>query len=273
MKQSAATPVTADHVETLRQDGVVCIRQLIDPAWIAHLRDCVEVAVARRGPRSRDIAAEAGKAGRFHNEDFLWRNYPAFFDFIRDSGIVEAAAVLASSNSISLYNDHLLVKEPGTDAPTPWHQDGPYFRVSGDQVISCWIGLDPVRRETGAMGFVKGSHRWGKMYRPVAFASGQTRDSEAFDGPMPDIDGEPEKYETVCYEMEPGDVTFHHALTIHGSSGNSSLTQRRRGYSVRLLGDDARYAYRPQTSYVIGEGLQDGGSILGHPDFPLLRSA
>lgn len=273
MAQIAKELVGTEDITTFRRDGVVCLRNLIEPSWIEKLRDGVETAVQTRGPRSRDIAAEGGKAGRFHNEDFLWRSYPVFEDFIRKSRISDAAAALTGSDAIRLYNDHLLVKEPSTDAPTPWHQDGTYFRVKGDQIVSVWLGLDPVRQATGAMSFVKGSHLWGKMFRPVAFASGKTRESEQFDGPMPDISGEPERYETICYEMEPGDVTFHHALTIHGSLGNTSSTQRRRGYSVRMLGEDVRYAHRPQTSYVIGEGLRDGDPIAGHADFPLLRPA
>lgn len=275
MKTLAVEIVTREHVETYRQDGVVCIRNLISQTWISRLRESVHYALRHvaDSPNARDIAAEGGKSGRFHNESALWQNRPGFADFIRQSPIAEAAAILMGSTTVRLYNDHLLVKEGGTDAPTPWHQDGTYFRVHGDQVISVWLGLDPVTRESGAMSFVKGSHRAGKAYRPVGFATGRTKDSDLFDGDMPDVDARPDLYETICYEMAPGDVTFHHALTIHGSLGNSFRDRSRRGYSVRMMGDDARYADRPWTSYVIGQGLADGAEIEGHPDFPRLYPA
>lgn len=272
MNQHPQSALTEADIETYRKDGVVCLRGLLDAEWIEHLRRGVEVALehADRSPNARNIAAEAGKAGRFHNEQSLWRTHDGFMQFIQDSPIAEVAARLSGSQGVRLYNDHLLVKEPGTDAPTPWHQDGTYFRLTGDQILSVWVGLDPVRRETGAMSFVKGSHAWNKMFRPKAFATGSDRESDAFDGPLPDIDGNPEEFPTVCYEMEPGDVTIHHALTIHGALGNSSSTVRRRGYSIRMAGDDVRYADRKWTSYVIGDGLRDGDRIDGHADFPSL---
>jgi ectoine hydroxylase-related dioxygenase (phytanoyl-CoA dioxygenase family) len=265
-------PIPQEAVETFRREGAVCIRGLLDQEWIEHLRQAVERALemADKNPRARNIAAEVGKPGRFHNESELWRHHDGFLKFIAESPLSEAMAMLTAAKSIRLYNDHLLVKEPGTDAPTPWHQDGTYFRITGQQIGSAWVGLDPVRKETGAMSFVKGSNAWNKMFRPKAFATGEDRASDAFDGPLPDIEAHPELYQTVCYEMVPGDVTFHHALTIHGALGNSSSTTRRRGYSIRMAGDDARYADRPWTAYAIGEGLKDGDPMDGHPDFPPL---
>src|SRR5215213_6520010 len=43
---------------------------------------------------------------------------------------------------------------------------------------------------------------------------------------------------------EPGDITVHHARTIHGADGNASLTQRRRAISVRYCGDDVVYKFK-----------------------------
>lgn len=264
--------VTEADIETYRADGVVCLRGLLDAHWIEHLRAAIEGALAAPAgsTNARDLARESGKSGRFHNESSLWRNHPGFLAFIADSPIAAAVARLTGSATVALYNDHLLVKEPGTDAPTPWHQDGTYFRIQGDQIASVWIGLDPVTRATGAMSFVKGSHRWNQMFKPRTFTTGEDRESAAFDGTLPDIDADPERYPTVCYEMEPGDVTVHHALTIHGSLGNASPTLRRRGYSVRLAGDDVRFADRKWTAYEIGAGLTEGAVITGHRDFPAL---
>lgn len=266
-----ADKVTPEHIETYRRDGAVCIRQLIEPEWVEHLGDAVQWALdgAANNANARDIAAEAGKAGRFHNESSLWRNQAGFMEFITQTPLAEVAARLMGSQQVRLYNDHLLVKEPGTDTPTPWHQDGTYFRIKGDQIITAWTGLDPVRRESGAVGFVKGSHATGKMYRPVAFATGKTRESDTFDGPMPDIEGERDQHDIVFWDLEPGDVTFHHGLTIHGGAGNTS-SLRRRGYAIRFAGDDVRYADRPWTAYEIGSGLHDGAAIDGHPDFPTI---
>ncbi len=266
-----ARQLDRETIETFRRDGVVCVRGLIDQAWITLLRNAVEavLALGDQNLNARNIAAESGKSGRFHNESSLWANHPGFMHFIKHSSLAGIAAQLVGSESVWLYNDHLLVKEPGTDAPTPWHQDGTYFRVKGEQIVSAWVGLDPVRRDSGSVGYVNTSHAEGKMFRPVSFATGSNRQSDAFDGDMPDVDAQPEAFETRFFDLEPGDVTFHHARTIHGSGGNTSSV-RRRGYSIRFCGDDVRYADRPWTSYEIGGGLVDGAAIDGHDDFPKL---
>ena len=67
-----------------------------------------------------------------------------------------------------LFHEHVLVKEPGTLEPTPWHHDQPYYFVDGTQIVSLWIPLDPVPRRT-CVEYVAGSHRWGKWYTPKRF--------------------------------------------------------------------------------------------------------
>ena len=69
-----------------------------------------------------------------------------------------AGRIMESSTATFLY-DQMLVKEPGSQQRTPWHQDQPYWAVSGFQVCSIWMPLDPVPREV-SLEFVRGSHRW-----------------------------------------------------------------------------------------------------------------
>ena len=45
----------------------------------------------------------------------------------------------------TFYHEHVLVKEPGTAARTPWHHDQSYYPVDGDDLCSLWIPVDPVR--------------------------------------------------------------------------------------------------------------------------------
>ena len=53
-------------------------------------------------------------------------------------------ALLMGSRSVRLFHEHVLVKEPNADVPTPWHHDQPYYCVDGDQNVSMWIALDAV---------------------------------------------------------------------------------------------------------------------------------
>ena len=69
------------------------------------------------------------------------------------------------SNQIQLFHEHLLVKEPGTTKPTPWHQDSPYYFVDGSQTVSFWSPIDKVT--TAALRCVAGSHKWEKPVLPT----------------------------------------------------------------------------------------------------------
>lgn len=223
------------------RDGVVCIRGAFDTSWVGRLRAAVADVMA--APRPTSTVHGPNGAGRFFSDVNMWQDHPTFRAVGFDSPAIEIVAELMGASKLNLYNQHLLVKEPGSpESPTPWHQDQPYFRTDGWQVCSIWIALDRVTEDSGAMRFVIGSHRWGKMFQPVRFTSSEAADADDFDGPVPDIEGG--GFETVCYELEPGDCTVHHGLTLHAAGGNLRADRSRRGLSMRFTGDDARFVER-----------------------------
>jgi ectoine hydroxylase-related dioxygenase (phytanoyl-CoA dioxygenase family) len=66
------------------------------------------------------------------------------------------------------YHEHVLVKEPSADIPTPWHHDQAYYPIDGEDVCSIWMPVDPVSEEA-TLRFVKGSHKWSKWFFPRKF--------------------------------------------------------------------------------------------------------
>ena len=60
------------------------------------------------------------------------------------SGVGTLAAKAMGSTSAHIFYDQLFVKEPGTTAPTPWHNDTSYWHVEGKQICSVWVALDEV---------------------------------------------------------------------------------------------------------------------------------
>ena len=62
--------------------------------------------------------------------------------------------------------------------------------------------------------------------------------------PVPDPDAEPDRYRVLEWPMQPGDAVAFNFRILHGARGNNT-TARRRAFSLRLLGDDARYVNRP----------------------------
>jgi ectoine hydroxylase-related dioxygenase (phytanoyl-CoA dioxygenase family) len=208
--------------------------------------------------------------GKFLSAVFLWAEDPDFRAFVLDSPVGAIAGALMGSQYVNLFKDHLFVKEAGASAPTPWHQDLPYWCVAGDQVSSLWLALEPVDQDNGAVRFVRGSHRWNRVFDIEDFGSPGTQRSAGLEK-VPDIDADPSAYDIVSYDLAPGDCVVFHALTLHGAPGNSSV-RRRAGYSVRFGGDDAIYDPHPAASAMFTDPGIPPGSPLGGAAFPRLWS-
>ncbi len=257
--------VTQEMIDTFQEDGVVLIKGLFAD-HVEALRDGVAANMAKPGPYASDNH-KRGETGLFFDDYCNWSRIGQFEDVIRNSPAAEVAADLMQSRSVQMFHDHVLVKEPGTSMATPWHQDGPYYFVDGQQTISFWSPLDPVKQAT--LRCVAGSHRWEKEVLPTRWVSeeGFFADEGQYI-PVPDPDAEGMRI--VEFEMEPGDAVAFNYRTLHGARGNQS-DSRRRAFSLRLVGDDARYVERPgRTSPPFPGHDMQPGQRLREDWFPVL---
>jgi ectoine hydroxylase-related dioxygenase (phytanoyl-CoA dioxygenase family) len=267
--------ITPALINAYQRDGAVCVRQLLSPDEVALIREGIDANLAAPSPRSI-IASAPGDPG-FFIEDFCnWQDNSAYRRAIFESPLAAAAGLLMGADSVRLYHDHMLTKEPGTRQSTPWHQDQPYYNVSGRQNLSMWIAVDPVRRHS-TLEFVAGSHL-GPWLMPRSFMTQQARwFPEGSLAELPEIDATREAQPILGWAIDPGDVVCFHMLALHAAAGVDG-DRRRRVFSVRFLGDDMRHAPRPWKTSPEFPGLADelpDGAPLDHPLFPLLwqRSA
>jgi len=245
-------------VDVFARDGVVHLRGVLDRAWIERMRGAVDaeldeptmtdltamgdaladggVTLTRDVPSSSDAPRGQFRAGTDH-----WVANPEFLAFARDTPVPAIVARLLGSEHVWLYEDSVLVKEPGTADRTAFHQDLAYFHVDGDQVCTVWIPLDRVDPGNGAVRYVRGSHHDRTAFRPNLFVTSQA---------LPDTEGDDvgdhsDDPALIDFATEPGDVVVHHARTIHGAFANASPDRRRRALSIRYAGDDARFRAKP----------------------------
>lgn len=251
-----ARDITQQEIDAFNADGAVCLRGLFDGEWIERLRAAVDEVMASPGP----FGARYGKAadkGTFFGDMYVWTFNETFRDFVHDSPAARIAGEIMAARKVNFFYDHLLVKEPGSSAPTPWHHDLTYWCVDGSQVCSLWLPLDAVDRASGAVEYVRGSHRWGRRFEPTDFIEGDLFKNGTLEE-IPDIDAHRERYDIVSWDTGPGDCILHHALTVHGAPGNDS-TRRRRALATRWTGDDAVYVERKGMSKPIRHpGLTPG---------------
>lgn len=257
--------ISAREIADFRSKGAVVIRGLVAD-HVDQLRAGVARNMADPGPYAAENTA-SGEAGRFWDDYCNWQRIPEFEAVIRTSPMAAVAAELMASDTVQMFHDHVLVKEPGTSKPTPWHQDGPYYFAEGRQTVSFWCPLDPVRE--ASLRCVAGSHLWERPVLPRRWLS----DEDFYPDPaayMPVPDPDAEGMEVLEWEMEPGDAVAFDFRTLHGARGNEGGA-RRRAFSLRLLGDDVRYVERPgRTSPPFPDHGMSAGERLREDWFPVI---
>ena len=244
------------------RDGAVMLPGLM-AGWVETIRAGIARNMERPGPHAAENT-RGGDTGRFFDDYVNWERIPEFRAAIFD-GPLGAAAEGLLGGPVRLFHDHVLVKEPGTSKPTPWHQDAPYYFVEGPSV-SFWIPVDPVT--DASLRLVAGSHLWEPMVRPTRWlAEDDFYDTgEWREVPDPDAEG----MRVLEWEMAPGDAVAFDFRTLHGARGNEGAG-RRRAFSVRIVGADAAYVERPgPTSPPFeGHGMR-AGDRLREDWFPVL---
>mmetsp|Transcript_33275 Transcript_33275/g.102215 ORF Transcript_33275/g.102215 Transcript_33275/m.102215 type:complete len:313 (+) Transcript_33275:935-1873(+) len=275
----AATAIDQATRERFDADGAVVLRGLAAPEWVDALRAGAEANLEGPGPLCDEHADAAGTGGRFHDDQFLWTRHAVFDEWVRASGAGAVAARAMSSQTARIFYDQLFVKEPGTAAPTPWHNDTSYWHLTGSQICSIWVALDDVPADRG-LSYVRGSHRWNLTHRVTNFSGDDHSEKNTYANaedlpPVPDVSATPPE-DLLRWDVAPGDALLFYSAMLHGAPGNPGKSAtRRRGYATRWCGDDVRFVDRPGTMHAgwvaagFDSGLADGAALDGaaiHPD-------
>ena len=254
--------------DIFQQKGVVCLNNIIDKYWIQKIKSGIKKNFINPS-EYKCVYEKINKKEVFYDDYCNWKKISEYKDFLFNSGIANIASQLMNSKEVRLFHEHILIKEPGAKKKTPWHQDQTYYCIEGKQNISFWIPLDKILQDI-CPEFIESSHKWTNQYLPTKFI-GKSYDHVDKDfEKIPDIEKNREKYNITSYELNPGDVIAFNFSKIHGAPGNKSL-ERRRAFSARFIGDDARYIKRKgEMSPPFPEVKLKNGDKLNCDSFPLI---
>lgn len=263
--------ISEDQVDSFWRDGVVCLKNAFSSEWVERLREATELVLEKGS--EQHIEAEVS-AGRFTVDTYVWLQYEMFRKYAMESPAAAIAARLLRAKRISLLYDQLLVKEPGADKPTSWHQDGASWPLNGESALTIWMPLDPVVRETGGMLYAKGEHlgtRYGSFVNVVKRSSAVGNDEDR----CPDFTEINDGKLVLQWDVEPGDCIVHHMWMPHATGGNLSPEVRRRVHTTRWVSEgctfrEGDYQLRP----LIDHGLREGDPLQGplYPEVNFRRS-
>lgn len=263
-------PVNDAERAAYERDGAAIVKGVIPDEWVAFMRDAVTQLIEESDPSSQNYADDG--APRFFSLAFPWMFHDAFKAWAIHGPLVEVAGqVLTDAEQVIFFYDQIFAKEPGADTRTPWHQDYSFLPVKGDQQVRIWVPFDTVTADSGAIHYLRGSHKWGKVYHPVGFKNIPIITDTYVNSPyeeMPDFEADYETYDWLVAEAEPGDLVLHHPRTVHGSLGN--LTNNfRRAITSFYVGDKATWQpheanmfnNKSLTGHVTAPDLVEGGPI------------
>lgn len=255
--------VLADY----RAHGVAYVPQVLPPEWIERLAEATDAALAS-APDDAEIYEGSRATPLSYGELQVWKRLSPFREAIFEGSLARIAAQAMGSSDARFFYDQLLVKEPGSTRRTPWHQDIPYWKVSGRQICSIWLALDTIPG-SAALEFVRGSHLW-EEHNPQHFM-----DASPYEGTglaaLPDIEAARPDYDIASFDLAPGDALVFQGAIVHGAPPAGEAA-RRRAWSTRWLGDDALFAEKPgERAFPADDtGLEHGKPYAG-PNYPLIH--
>jgi len=126
-----------------------------------------------------------------------------------------AAAALMRVELVRLFHDQLISKPPaeaGADTTVGWHTDKSYWkRCSSERMLTAWIPFQDCYEEFGPIAVIDGSHKWQNTDWMNTFVLQDLASIESRIG---------HPIEARPLLLKRGQVSFHHARTIHGSFAN-----------------------------------------------------
>lgn len=149
--------VSEQDVRQYEQDGVVCLRGVIDPQLCERL---LEGALRLAdNPAGMVIDQRGADGGRYFMAMEMSKTDSLFRDFAMTSRLPFVAAALMGTKNIRFYYDPIFLVEPRTETSTPWHNALPYWAFEGSHIVSLWVALTAVTRESSPLQYLR-VHIW-----------------------------------------------------------------------------------------------------------------
>jgi len=268
--------------ETYARDGVVLLPRALDETALAAALAAWEWSVAHPGPGASRIPSPAAEA-TFYQDLFNPRCLEGYAAMLRASPLPAMIADIWGAPDVWFMYEQVFLKEGGDVGRTPWHQDGSYIPMDGEDNATAWISFEPLAK-ADSLEFVRGSHL-GTVYNTSKFDPKDETlpHDESLPYPnLPRIEAEREKFDIISWPVAPGDVIFFHFRTLHGGAPTRP-GQRRRTLTLRFFGE--RTHYDPKTAKALpnfpdmatklkpGDTMRAPGFLQLHPKTAALAPA
>jgi ectoine hydroxylase-related dioxygenase (phytanoyl-CoA dioxygenase family) len=256
----ASTPVTQEKLLQFEEIGFARFDNVLSAEEVSDFRDALARTTNQPGLNSTHI-----EGAMFTQQVNVWRDGADTRRHVFNRRLAEIARQLSRSDRVRLWHDQLIAKMPGNQS-TFWHHDVPLWPMIESGALTCWLALVDVTVEMGAMHFVPGSHKWGRL-DIKSFPAHLLQDVEGMRYLVPE--DKRDLLKPFAFELKAGSCTFHNSLTLHWTRPNSS-DRPRLGFVINYMPGEIRYSGQ---KHVITDpmNLKVGDPLVGDM-FPILAS-
>lgn len=145
---------------------------------------------------------------------------------VREAAVLDAVESVIGPD-ILCWGSQFFAKGAGDPAFVSWHQDATYWGLSSPDVVTAWIALTPSLPESGCMRVLPRSH-----LSQVPHTDTFEADNLLSRGQEVAVEVDPAQ--AVDIVLQPGEMSLHHVLIVHGSEPNRASWPRV-GFAVRYV--------------------------------------
>ena len=235
--------LTQQQLDTYNRDGFLYPLDALSPA---------ELAAAQAGVNRFEgyLGSPVAKA------ELKWRSHafahsPWFADLAFHPRILDAVEDIIGPD-ILIWTSTFFIKEPQSPTFAAWHQDGTYFGLAPQTLITAWVALSDASHEAGCMDAVSFNGVPRQMYHaPKRLEHSINRTGQEVMEPI-DESG------IQAMELKAGQFSLHHELAIHRSSPNNA-SHRRIGIGLNYIPTSVRTTTSVRMSAMLVRGKDEYG--------------
>ena len=207
--------LTPNQIASYHRDGLLFPIPALNEAEIAHFCSCHDRLDRRLGGRPN-----ARQKGDCHLH-LKW-----VCDLATHPRVLDAVEDIIGRN-ILIHSSTIFTKYAHDEKFVSWHQDSYYWGLSEPRLVSAWIALTASTISNGCLRVLPRTHtrRFEHLESP--------HERNILDKGLT-VSNELDVSKAIDIELRPGQMSFHHANSIHGSNPNTSKGQRI-GVAVRYV--------------------------------------
>lgn len=204
--------LSSSQIEYYRANGCIKLKEVFPPDILQSYGREISRKVKEQNTLHLPMEERDTYQKAFLQVMNIWRSSSMVKQFVFSKRLAGIAAQLMGTESVRLYHDQALYKEP-SGGITPWHADQFYWPVSSDKTVTAWVPLQETPLEMGPLAFSLKSHNftYGRDLPISDDSEKRIQDALAKMG-----------FELLEEPFDLGEVSFHAGWTFHRAGANTT---------------------------------------------------